>query len=123
MKRQKFPVKRGNRYYLVPLHKILFLVLLFSISPSSEISAHSSNIFTARVDLVEIIEDRDFGSSEIYLKLVNTTGTFFTSIITNVNDGDFLTFSIVIFSGTDSSYNVEVDVWESDTSCASYYQD
>ncbi len=71
---------------------------------------------TFEIDKVHVIEDRDFGSGEIYLKvIINNSETHYSDIWSNVNDGDTIPFSFYVFSDdTLYSFDIRIEVWESD---------
>jgi hypothetical protein len=70
---------------------------------------------TFEIDRIYIIEDRDFGAGEIYLKItVNTDQPIVSSIYSGINDGDTLQLDWIVFSGTSVALTVLIDVWESD---------
>lgn len=70
---------------------------------------------TLEIDRVYIIEDRDYGAGEIYLKVtVGVNQPLISSIYSDINDGGTLQLDWLVFSGESNALTVRIDVWESD---------
>jgi hypothetical protein len=64
---------------------------------------------------VYIIEDRDYGAGEIYIKVtLGTNQPSFSEIFSDINDGATLQLDWIVFNGESDSLSVIIEVWESD---------
>ncbi len=94
----------------------LLTMITFVTADTVRETAYQSYSVTLVVDEVNVIEDRDFGPGEIYLKASIDGGSYvYTSIYENVYDGDTITLDWTILDGSErDSFSVRIEVWESD---------
>lgn len=93
---------------------IMFFLLLNKFFLLSCVAVPHASV-TLEIDRVYIIEDRDYGAGEIYLKVtVSTNQPLISSIYSNINDGDTLQLDWLVFSGESNALTVRIEVWESD---------
>lgn len=80
---------------------------------------------TVEITQIHVIEDRDFGLGEVYLKML--LNSYYESTHDNggsyyvVTDGDYVTTSIIVSQdlySLDGYYSVEIHGWEDDTDMA-----
>ncbi|MHA1734897.1 MAG: zinc ribbon domain-containing protein [Candidatus Thorarchaeota archaeon] len=70
---------------------------------------------TVVITKAKIIEDRDFGSAEIYLKARIDSGSYLTTpIYADINDGDTIQLDWTVLDDVRSSFSIRIEIWESD---------
>ena len=77
----------------------------------------SDSVYDVAVTIlsVHVIEDRDYGYGEIFVRASIDGGSKITSnIYTGINDGDVIQLNWMIFVGRRSNYTIRVEVWEDD---------
>ncbi|MFW9995813.1 MAG: hypothetical protein ACFFD4_27490 [Candidatus Odinarchaeota archaeon] len=94
----------------------IFFIVLAVITVLPATCLPEEYTVTVIIEKVEIIEDRDLGAAEIYLKAtVNDREPRYSAIKGDVNDGDVLIFnSVVIDAEKLVNFTLRVEVWESD---------
>ncbi|MFX0122468.1 MAG: hypothetical protein ACFFAE_02440 [Candidatus Hodarchaeota archaeon] len=90
-------------------------LLLSPFTGLIEVSCQEEREITLEINRVKIIEDRDRGSGEIYVKVViNNIPAKTGYIFRKVNDGDEIQLNWIVFSGNCSRISARIEVWESD---------
>ncbi|MFX1517502.1 MAG: hypothetical protein ACFFC6_14445 [Promethearchaeota archaeon] len=93
---------------------VMLIYLLCSLLSIHCVAVPQASV-TFEIDRVYILEDRDYGAGEIYLKVtVGTNQPLLSSIYTDINDGDTIQLDWIVFNGESDVLNVRIDVWESD---------
>ncbi|MHA1450108.1 MAG: hypothetical protein ACTSP4_11870, partial [Candidatus Hodarchaeales archaeon] len=100
---------------------MIFFLIVFTFLFVQSSSAYGSETraiagINIEIDRVRIIEDRDYGSAEIYLKVtINSGNPVYTEIYRGIDDGDVLQLNWMIVEAAElSSFTLRVEVWESD---------
>lgn len=105
----------------------VMLIILFSITSNykMETSSKTSEILSVELDQLHIIEDRDIGVGEIYVKYIVNNGTpIFSSYFRNVIDGDILNTNLyMIANGNYTNFSIRIEIWESDSLHNEYKND
>jgi len=100
---------------------ILLIPIPLALSDDLNETSRSTHVFSAEshviivIETARILEDRDFGAAEIYLKARIDTGSFsFTQIYQNINDGDTIQLGWTVLDDIRERFTLRVEIWESD---------
>ncbi|UCG04075.1 MAG: hypothetical protein JSW11_08820 [Candidatus Heimdallarchaeota archaeon] len=95
---------------------ILITVLILLYFPiQKKASCQEEQEITLEIDRIKIIEDRDRGAGEIYVKVfINNNPAKTGYMFRSVNDGDEVQLDWIVFSGNCSQLSIRIEVWESD---------
>ncbi|MHA2067669.1 MAG: hypothetical protein ACXABY_25185, partial [Candidatus Thorarchaeota archaeon] len=108
---------------ILSLMTVLILLLPIPLALSNGLNKTNPYTHTLAVEShviivleeARILEDRDFGAAEIYLKARIDTGSFaFTQIYDNINDGDTIQLGWTVLDDIRERFTIRVEVWESD---------
>lgn len=115
------PFRKRPRYLFIIVGITLILLNLGVVINGKRIPTTDVKV---EIERVQIIEDRDYGSAEIYLKAtVGTNNPMYTEIYRNINDGDTIVLNWVIVEGQHESLTILIEVWESDNEYNEYDND
>ena len=98
------------------LYLPIILILIFNSVTLIGVNGKTTEIVSVELDKLDVIEDRDIGAGEIYVKYIVNNGTpQFSKIYKNIIDGDILNLNLyMIANGNFSNYSLRIEVWESD---------